>query len=218
MQIQTVDEKIQYFLEKKFRYSKSYATMDAYKTALRKFQEFLRVELNIDINQLLIQFEKKTLDPIDVLDRFYMFLSNYGKKGYASRTICLYVIAAKEFLNSQNLHIYNEDIKQKFRLPKKSPIYEEGLTKDILVRLLHNSHTKLQTAILLCSSSGMRIEELVQLRISDIDFSTNPTTLQIRAETTKTRELRLTHITTEATTLLKDYLRRTLGWTEDQYF
>lgn len=214
MQTQTVEEKIKYFLEKKFRYSKSFATMDCYKTALNKFEEFLRVEYNLNINQMLLQFEKRTLEPIEILDRFYTFMSSYTKKRYSNRTISLYVIVAKEFLNSQNLHIYNEDLKQKFRLPKKITIFEEGLTKEILVRLLHNSPAKLQTAILVCASSGMRIEELVQLKISDIDFSTSPTTMQIRAETTKTREIRFTHITTEATTLLKDYLGRLFGWTE----
>lgn len=215
MQTQTVEDKIKHFLEKKFRYSKSFATMDCYKTALNKFEEFLRVEHNLDINQLLLQFEKKSLDPIEILDQFYSFMSKYGKKTYSNRTISLYVIVAKEFLNSQNLHIYNEDVKQKFRLPKKSIVYEEGLTKEILIRLLHNSPAKLQTAILVCASSGMRIEELVQLKISDVDFSTNPTTISIRAETTKTREPRFTHITTEATTSLKDYLRRTFGWKEE---
>jgi len=214
MQTQTVEDKIKHFLEKKFRYSKSFATMDCYKTALNKFEEFLRVEHNLDINQLLLQFEKKTLDPIEILDQFYSFMSKYCKKNYSNRTISLYVIVAKEFLNSQNLHIYNEDVKQKFRLPKKSIVYEEGLTKEILIRLLHNSPAKLQTAILVCASSGMRIEELVQLKISDVDFSTNPTTISIRAETTKTREPRFTHMTTEATTSLKDYLRRSFEWTE----
>ena len=80
MQTQTVEDKIKHFLEKKFRYSKSFATMDCYKTAMNKFEEFLRVEHNLDINQMLLQFEKKTLDPIEVLDRFYSFMSKYGKK------------------------------------------------------------------------------------------------------------------------------------------
>src|SRR6185437_14670701 len=50
---------------------------------------------------------------------------------------------------------------------------------------------------------------------SDIDFSTTPTTIHLRAETTKTRETRITHISAEATESLKDYLRRTYGWTEN---
>ena len=148
MHIETIDDKIKHFLEKKFRYSKSFATMDCYKTAMNKFEEFLRVEHNLDINQMLLQFEKKTLEPIEILDRFYSFMSKYSKKNYSNRTISLYVIVAKEFLNSQNLHVYNEDVKQKFRLPKKSIVYEEGLTKEILVRLdrkstrLNSSHSR----------------------------------------------------------------------------
>ena len=55
----------------------------------------------------------------------------------------------------------------------------------------------------------MRIGEIVQLRVSDIDFETNPTTINLRAETTKTRESRITHITREATQALKDYLAKT---------
>ncbi len=96
------------------------------------------------------------------------------------------IVAVKEFLNSEGLHIYNEDLKQRFRLPKKQHVFEEGLTKEILVRLLHNCSPKLQTAILIACSSGMRIGEIVQLKISDIDFGTNPTTIHIRAETTST--------------------------------
>jgi len=57
-------------------------------------------------------------------------------------------------------------------------------------------------------SSGMRIGEIIQLKLSDVDFSTTPTTITIRAITTKTRETRLTHISSEAANSLKDYLAR----------
>ena len=40
------------------------------------------------------------------------------------------------------------------------------------------------------------------------DFSTNPTTIKIRRETTKTRETRFTHITREASDLLCDYIKK----------
>ncbi len=165
-----------------------------------------------------MKFEAKVLDPLDVLDEFYTYLSTYqqksGKVGYGNSTMTVALVVAKEFLNSQNLHIYNEDLKQKFKMPRKETVFEEGLTKEILVRLLHNSSPKLQTAIFLTCSSGMRIGELVQLRISDIDFGTTPTTIHLRKETTKTRETRFTCISSEATKSLKDYLRRALNWSE----
>jgi len=185
---------------------------------MKKFQEFLSKRHNLGINEVLIQFEEKKLDPIIFLDEFYSFLSSYsrkgGKVGYSNSAITIGIVAAKEFLNSQGLHIYNEDIKQKFRFPRKERIFEEGLTKEILVRLLHNCSPRLQTAILMCISSGMRIGELVQLRIRDLDFSTNPTTIHLRKETTKTRETRFTHISAEATKSVRDYLKKKFGWSE----
>jgi len=219
MQLQSVEDKIAGFLDKKFRYSKSFATKQTYGVALKKFQAFLDTRYHLDINQALTQFEMRALDPILVLDEFYTLLSNYkqknGKFGYSNSTITITIVAAKEFLNSQNLHIYNEDLKQRFRLPKKERTFEDGLTKEILIRVLHNSSPKLQTAILVCASSGMRIGELVQLKTSDIDFNTNPTTIRLRKETTKTRDTRFVCITTEATKSLKDYLRRSLRWSEN---
>jgi integrase len=116
---------------------------------------------NVSINEALINFETKRLEPVAALDEFYSFLTNYskrnGKVGYSNSAITIAIVAAKEFLNSQGLHIYNEDIKQRFRFPKKENTFEEGLTKETLVRLLHNCSPKLQTSILMCISSGMRI-------------------------------------------------------------
>ena len=215
MLIQSIEDRVTTFLDKKFRYSKSYATRQTYRLAMNKFEEFLRTRHNVDINQLINACEAKALDPISILDEFFTFLTEYklrnGKKGYSNSSITVQITVAKEFLNSQNLHIYNEDLKQKFRLPKKNVVFEEGLTKETLVRLLHNCTPKLQTAILMCISSGMRLGELVQLKINDIDFGTTPTTIKLRQETTKTRETRFTHLSIEATKSLKDYLYKTFG-------
>lgn len=61
----------------------------------------------------------------------------------------------------------------------------------------------------------MRLGELVQLEFGDIDFTTTPTTIRLRAETTKTRTERETFFTTEATNSLKEYLKRHFGWNEN---
>ncbi|MEX1996146.1 MAG: hypothetical protein WD884_02065, partial [Nitrosopumilaceae archaeon] len=63
MQLQTIEDRIQAFLEKKFRYSKSFATKKSYTTALNRFKEFLRARYNLDINQAIRQYETKKLDP-----------------------------------------------------------------------------------------------------------------------------------------------------------
>lgn len=221
MELQTVEDKIERFLERKFRASRSYATKRGYKTALNKFLSFVRIKYNRDLNQLLrLVKETKEVEPIDVLDDYYTHLSNF-KTGLQERpnlsnsTIRCYILVTKEFLNSEGCHIYNEDLRQKFRLPKKSTVYEKGLTKDTIRRLLRLANPKLATIILMACSGGMRISELVQLRLSDVNLETNPTTITIRKETTKTRQTRITHITSEAKLALQDYLRKYRQWHEN---
>ncbi len=204
------------FLRKKFRGSKSFATLRNYGMLIRKFQNFVRTRYSLTLDETIQSVEADKIDRYGILDEFYTYLSEY--KQVNGRPLCNSSIkgiinVAIEFLNSQEVRIYKEDLKQRFKLPKVESVYEEGLTKDIIVRLLHNSSPKLQTAILVCASSGMRLGELAQLKISDIDFTTNPTTIRLRKETTKTRETRITCITAEATKVLKDYLKRSLGWT-----
>jgi len=127
-----------------------------------------------------------------------------------------YLIISKEFLNTNGVRLYNEDVRQRLRLPRPQDIYEEGLTKDIINRVIRSSSLKLATVTLIACSSAMRLGEIIQLKLSDIDFSTEPTTIQIRKETTKTRATRFTHLTNEATRSLKDYLAKTFEWKEGQ--
>ena len=213
MQIQTIEDKITHFLERKFRISRSLSTKNSYKTALNKFIEFLDVHYGFDVKQLLYQIETKQLDSIDVLDNFYTFLAEYRrensiKTGYSNHTIRDYLIVIKEFLNGEGCKIYNEDIKQRFRLPRKIYTFEKGLTKETINRLIRLANPKLATTILIACSSGMRVGEITQLRLCDLDFSQEPVSVTVRAETTKTRETRITHISSEAVSALKDYLAR----------
>jgi len=187
MEIQLQD-KITHFLERKFRASRSFATKKSYSYSLHRFEEFLRVKYNLGFNQLFLQFENKQQEPIDILDEYYTFLSqNKPKKGnktYSSATILQYVIIAKEFLNNEGCKIYSEDLRQKFKLPKIRRIYEKGLDKATINRLIRFANPKLATVILITCSSGMRIAEIVQLRLCDLDFTTTPTTITIRASPT----------------------------------
>jgi len=209
MQVQT--NRIDDYLQKKFRISHSFDTRNSYRTALKKFTEFLRIKHNYSLEQLLGLISEK-LDPLDVLDEYYTFLSNYQtrtkRNGYSSEAINFYIRIAKDFLNHQGCKIYNEDMKMKFRLPKRVSAYQKGLTREVINRVIRFANPKLATIILMACSSGMRIGEIIQLKLSDVDLSTTPTTITIRGITTKTRETRLTHISSEAANSLQDYLAR----------
>lgn len=207
MQI-SVHSIIEKYLERKFRNSRSYSTKNSYKVAINRFVDYLRFQHNLDLNQLLRKIkETKEIESIDLLDDYYSFLSK-DKKRLRSSSIRLYLIVAKDFLNSEGCKIYNEDLNQRFRLPKKIQVYEEGLTKETINRIIRLANPKLATIILMICSSGMRIAETIQISLADVDFTKTPTTIRIRAETTKTRESRIVCISSEATNILKDYLEK----------
>ena len=205
------------FTAKKYRTSQSLSTKRLYKLPIDKFEEFLRVNHNLDLAQTIHAIKNNQLDPLELLDNFYTFLTEYtrpksNKIGFSNGTIRIYITITKEFLNTNGIKIYSEDLRQRLRLPKQDDIYEEGLTKEIINRVIRASGLKLATFTLMACSGGFRMGEITQLRLSDIDFSTNPTTIQIRKDTTKTRQTRFTQITNETSLSLKDYLAKTFGW------
>ena len=204
------------YLSSVYVISHSYSTVATYRLSVTNkkhtgFKDFLQQQYNIDELQLVEKINKQELDIYKILKEFVIFLdkSNYSPKSIHSR-----LAAVKGFIRHLGIKVYVEDFKQSVRLPKVMRHREEPLTKDIILRILHNLPAKLQTIVLVLTASGMRIGELVQLKISDIDFTSNPTTIRIRAETTKTRQERETFLTGEATTSLKDYLKRFHDWQE----
>jgi len=142
------------------------------------------------------------------------FVVYQDKLGNSAKTIKSHMSGVNGYLRYLGLKINSDDYKHLVKTPKIRRMHDKPITKEMIVRLLHNSSPKLQTAIVMAVASGMRLGEMVSLRIADIDFSSTPTRIRLRAETTKTRESRETFLTAEATQILKDYLMRCFGWDE----
>lgn len=191
--------------------SDSANTVHAYKSGLNHFRNFAEPKYNCTINEVITRVKGGDPDVYRLLNEFVVYLHKLGRK---PATIKIVIAAVKGFLRHEGIKVYSEDFKQLVKTPKNLRHREEPLTKEILVRLLRVVPLKLQTAILVATASGMRIGELVQLKISDIDFESKPTTIHLRAETTKTRQARETFLTNEATKALKDYLTGFFGWKE----
>ena len=161
------------------------------------------------MKEIIESIKNKSVDPYDVLKEYVVYLDRQDKK---PATIKLMITAVKGFLRHCKIQIYSEEFQSRVRLPKKVRFREEPLTKEIILRLLNIVSPKLRTIILVAVASGMRIGEMIQLKLSDMDLTSNPPRVRIRAETTKTREARETFLTQEATRALKDYLTRFFGW------
>ena len=217
MQILNKSNELEDYLSAIYIMSHSYSTVSSYRLSIVNknksgFRDFLQQKYNIDEFELVYRIKKKELDVYVILKEFVIFLD---KLDYKPNSIQQRLAAAKGYLRHLGLKIYSEDCKL-IRLPKKIRQREEPLTKEMILRVLRSIPQKLQTIILVLTSSGMRIGELVQLRLADVDFTTTPTIIRIRAQTTKTRESRETFLTSEATSSFKDYLKRFFGWKEDE--
>jgi len=197
------------FLEAKFVRSHSFETVKTYKTSLKKFEGFLKEQYQSNSSEIIEMIKE---EKIDVYQLLRSFVIDQDKQGFMPRTIDIRINAAKEYLRYAGIRIYSEDFKQSVPLPRKHKVVETPLTREIILRVLRNVSPKLQAVILVAVASGMRVGEIVQLKISDIDFGTEPTTIHLRAETTKTRTPRDVFLTEEATLALKDYLKRYHGW------
>ena len=201
------------FLDSMYLVSHSAKTIQTYKTALNHFRAFTISEYNCTELELVEQIKSDKLDVYSVVQNFIIYLD---KKNVRPRGMRSYLSGMKGFLRSVGVKINSDDFKQLVKIPRIIKTREIPVTKDMILRVMHNSPPKLQTAILICTSSGLRIGELVQLKLSDVDFESNPTKINIRAEIAKGSMSRETFITTEATRALQDYLKRYFGWKENE--
>jgi len=207
------DNEIQYYLDSLYVISHSGSTVHIYRSAINHFKKFVQKQYSKSLEEVVSELKDNQLDQYEILKEFVIYLDKTGKK---PASIKIWVGGAKGFLRHCGIKIYSEDFQMKVRLPKIHHQREEPLTKEILVRLLNNVPVKIRTMILCAIASGMRIGEIVQFKLSDVDFESNPTKIRLRAEITKTRETRETFLTSEATKALKDYLTRSYGWKEGE--
>ena len=212
------DQKLKDYLDSVYIISHSYSTISAYRIAIVNqnktgFRDYLQEQYNIDELEFVEQTKQEKFDVYATLRDHVVFLD---RNNYKPKSITTRLASIKGYLRFLGVKIYTEDCKHIIKIPKNIREPEVALTKEMILRVLRNVPQRVQTVVLVLSSSGMRIGEFVQLQLSDIDFTTTPTTIRLPAQITKTRQARETFITTEATKALKDYLSMLLQWNEKQ--
>ena len=216
IQQKTPDQALQDYLDSIYIQSHSEASVKSYRTGIvgekNGFRIFLKEKHNCNEIQLSHRIGNKELDVYKILNEYVIFLD---KKGIKPKTIRLWFTVVKGYLTHLQVDVFSEKCKQVVKLPKVRRVKKEALTKEILVKLLRNLDAKSSTAVLVATASGMRVGEIAGLKLSDIEFNRDPVKINIRAETSKTREDRETYLTSEASEALKDYLTRYFGWKED---
>jgi integrase len=213
-----LDQKLKGYLDSIYIMSHSYSTIASYRLSIVNqnktgFRDYLLETYSINELEFVEQTKQEKFDVYATLRDHVVYLDG---KNYKPKSITTRLAAIKGYLRFLGLKIYTEDCKHIIKIPKIIQEPEVALTKELLLRVLRNVPQRVQTVVLVLSSSGMRIGELVQLRLCDIDFTTTPTTIRLPGKITKTRTARETFITVEATKALKDYLSITIQWSEKQ--
>ena len=212
----TPDQALQDYLDRIYIQSHSQASVNSYRTAIigikNGFRIFLKEKHNCEEIQLRTRIQNQELDVYNILNEYVIFLD---KKGIKPKSIRLWFTAVKSYLTHLQVEVFSEKCKQRVKLPKVRRVKKEALTKEILVKLFRNLDAKLETAVLVAISSGMRVGEIAGLTLADIEFNHEPVKINVRAETSKSREDRETFLTNEASEALKDYLKRYFGWKDD---
>ncbi len=135
------------------------------------------------------------------------FVSTMGKR--PPFTAKLYIGAVKEFMAINNIDFSSRELKRvRSKLPKGSTrTIESDMTHETLKSILQHMDVKGRALVLVLASSGMRIGELLQIRISDVSLTTEPGEISIRGEFTKTGEQRVTFISREAVHAVNEWLK-----------
>ena len=191
--------------------SKSFNSKDIAENAHKVFLEFITKKYPGKSEQSIIS-DLKTIQPNSTnYSSLYLFINEFvqyiGIRGNSPRTTSVYMAQIKSWLRHNGIRIYDEDVKQFVKMPKLVKERKVALTHDKVGLLLKNCRHEYFALILFLCSSGMRISEVLQLRVIDIDFTSNPVMVRVRAETTKLREERITFVSAEAVRALNVIIR-----------
>jgi len=97
------------------------------------------------------------------------------------------------------------------KLPKEIHQDPEPYTKEEIIEFVDSSSPKRKALYMLLKDSGLRIGEAVQLKKSDVDMESNPVTIMVQANYTKTKKSRISFVTRET----KPFLKRVMANKEE---
>jgi len=172
------------------------------KTTMRSYKS----HLNTYFNMLNVDPDTYFIDGRDYDDdimRYWRTIRNYAPYTRSAKISCV-----KLFFEDNDVILSNKTKKKLRRKLKGSrPATLDVIpTNSQLKKILSHGETKARALGLIASSSGMRLNEILQLSEDDIDFDKDPVKIRVRGETTKTNVARITFMSNEAKDAVLDWL------------
>jgi integrase len=175
---------------------------ETYLSGLKRFMALTHTE---DLDVLIDKIKGGEADPDDIYEEFHELLA---AAGYAPKSRMVWLAALSKLFSRNKV-----PLKQSHRLNNR-PIHATVLPdRATMIKILNHADVRQRAAILILLSSGLRIGELVTLKLGDVDMSRKNPMIRLRAENTKGRKPRVTFMSYQAKGELEAFLnkRRELG-------
>src|SRR5215469_11163861 len=181
------------------------STAYQYLSRLKDFQGFIENKYGFSVDELVPEIKQGQRDVYDILNSYAAHLKS--SNSISRLTLKQRVVTVKNFFECYDIEISDRRFKLKVKLPKIIRKKKEALSKELIIEILNVcDNIRLRTYVILLAATGMRAVEALSIRIKDINFDSNPATLFVRGEYTKTKVDRTIFLTEEAVQQLQSWL------------
>jgi integrase len=184
-------------------------TASDYKKRLDIFRDFVLEKHGLSLDELIMTLTHHShgpkIDVYDLLSDFVEYIQN--KRNVSPLTLKLIISTARSYLEYSDVVILPRKFKLNVGMPRIIRANKEALQKNDIQTILNACHNiKLKAYVLFLAATGCRASEAASIRLCDVNFDQDPTTVFIRGEYTKTKEDRVIMMTQELTQQLKQWI------------
>lgn len=206
------DKQVVTFLNDSYNLSRSQKTKDLYTQILHSFDDFCTFQYERNMLQLIHSLNGKPVrEALDVFLEYKRYLDNrlnrYGNPTTNStKRVRLSVL--KNFFRSCGIKIHHEDIREYVKIGRKMRVQKFALDQETISKIIEKiDKFEFKSLTVLLASTGMRVMEGITLQPSDFDFGSNPVSITISANQTKTNESRTVYLTSECNAMIEQLIR-----------
>lgn len=179
---------------------KAPGTVKNIKASLTKLDNFIQEKQGMTLDTYTqklrtIQYEQQLEKLFDDLQVFVNRLVEQNLSRAGARN---HIYNIKGFVRYCGIRIHKEDIRDHLIFGRIAQQEREGITKEQLKKIVDNARQERKALYLTMSSSGLRPQEVVQLRKRDFDTNKPRIMIRIPAKYTKTKKSRITFLSKEA--------------------
>jgi integrase/recombinase XerD len=166
-------------------------------TYLKSLKSFLK---QIEVSDPDVLIERVKNKEIDVNEIYKQYVVSLASQNIAPKSVAAWAYGVRKFFSANGIEVSPVPM-------RIYSLHEDVLpTKEELIKVLENSSLKARVSILILLSSGLRVGELHQLKLGDIELNSDPPLIRVKALTAKERKGRITFVSPQAKKLLNEYL------------